>query len=151
MAKQAAAPQPRRRLRVIAPSPAIGAPVLTLEEALHLYIGLMEQSRQLGEHVQMIRTELLRTMDKLGIKSVREPDFEVIRQVRRRAPKIDYEKAEALLQRFGRLRECLVPRLDEEKVQKVVDELVAKGEISEEQAPYTYTPESEVLIVRKVA
>ncbi len=152
MAKQAAAPQPQKRLRVVAPRPSIEeTTVLSFDDALHLYIALMEQSRQLDQHLQLIRQELLRAMEKLAITSVREADFEVIRQVRHRAPRMDTQKAEALLERFGRLKECLVPQLDEEKARKVLDELSAAGKIPKEQLPYEFPPESEILIVRRAS
>lgn len=152
LAKNAAAPQPQRKLRVVAPRPSIEeAPVLSFEDALHLYIGLLEQSHALDQHLQVIRQELLRAMERLGITSVREEDFEVIRQVRHRGPRLDTEEAEALLERFGRLKECLVPQLDEDKARKVLDELKDTGKIAEAELPYEYPPESEVLVVRRAS
>lgn len=142
--------QAERRLRVVTDEVAVGqTPILNLEQIVFLYAGLLEQTRQLDELLEVLREQILRAMNELGIKSVREDEFEVIRQIRHRAAKLDEKKAEALLLRFGRLEECLTPQLDEQKVRQVLEELRAAGRIPEDQMPYVPVPESEALIVRR--
>ena len=129
----------------------LATPVFTLEEAIQLYIGLLEQARQLDQHLKVIRAELLRTMDGLGIQSVHQENLEILRQVRHYPPRLDRAKAEALLRQFGRLHECLVTELDENKARQTLEELRQQGRISEQQLPFEVLPESEVLIVRRAA
>ena len=126
-------------------------PDLSFEEVVQLYTGLLEQVKELDQHLKVLRQELLRTMDEMGIESVREDSLEVMRQVRHFAPRLDRDRAEALLRRHGRLQECLVTALDEDRAKQVLAELREQGRIAEGEMPLEYPPEREVLVVRRAA
>ncbi|HEX2924516.1 MAG TPA: hypothetical protein VHS28_10895, partial [Chloroflexota bacterium] len=64
-------------------------------------------------------------------------------------PQIYPERAEEILQRYGRLDECQVEVLDEEKARKVLEELFRHGALTKDELPYLYIKPTEALVVRE--
>lgn len=126
------------------------AMVLNLAEAVELYHDLLEQSKGMEQQVRLLRDRILDALSRIRADRVAVDGYEVERQLRHHAPQLNEELATEVLARHGRLEECQVEVLDQEKARAVIDELFQHGAISKDELPYIYVKPTEALVVRGV-
>lgn len=125
-------------------------PVLDMAQSLDLYYDLLEHTKSLEEQLRMMRDRILSVLASRRLERVEADGYEAIRQLRHHPPRLNEERAEELLRDMGRLEECQVEVLDEERARQVIDELFQHGSISKDDLPYVYVKPTEALIVRPV-
>lgn len=123
-------------------------PVLEMGEALELYYDLLQQSKGMEQQVRLLRDRILQSLGSRRIDRVQIDGYEAERQLRHHPPQINDDLAVEVLERHGRLEECQVEVLDEEKTRQVIDELFEHGSISKDELPYVYVKPTEALVVR---
>ncbi len=123
-------------------------PVLEMGEALELYYDLLQQSKGIEQQVRLLRDRILQSLGSRRIDRVQIDGYEAERQLRHHPPQINDDLAVEVLERHGRLEECQVEVLDEEKTRQVIDELFQHGSISKDELPYVYVKPTEALVVR---
>jgi len=126
-------------------------PVLQIGEALGLYYDLLQQSKELEQEVRLLRDRILRSLSDRRIDRIQADGYEAERQVRHHAPRLVEDKAEEILERHGRLEECMVQVLDVDRAREVIDELFRHGSISKDELPYIYVKPTEALLVHPLA
>ncbi len=123
--------------------------VLNLADALEVYHDLLEQSKELDQQVRLLRDRILQAMASRKLSQVEVDGYEVLRQFRHHAPLLNEEQARDLLRENGRLEECLVQQLDEDRAREVIDELFRHGRLAKDELPYVYVKPTEALVVRR--
>lgn len=126
------------------------APVLEFNEAVQLYFDLLNQSKGMMEQVRLLRDKILSTLSAQKLDRVEVDGFEAIRQIRHHSPQLNDELAAEILERHGRLEECQVQVLDEDKAKEVIEDLFHHGALSKDELPYIYVKPTEALVVNKV-
>lgn len=126
------------------------APVLDLDDALQLYYDLLNGSKGMMEQVRLLRDRILRTLSTHNLERVQVDGFEAIRQLRHHPPQLNEERATEILEMHGRLEECQVEVLDQEKAREIIEELFHQGTISKDELPYIYVKPTEALVVNRV-
>ncbi|MGE5618625.1 MAG: hypothetical protein ACM3US_05155 [Sphingomonadaceae bacterium] len=126
------------------------APVLTIDEAVELYFDLLQQSKGLEQQVRFLRDRILQSISSQRIDHLVVDGLEVERQVRHHPPQLNEDRAVQILAQHGRLEECQVEVLDQEKARAVIDELFRHGAISKDELPYIYVKPTQALVVRRV-
>ncbi len=124
--------------------------VLNLAGALELYSDLLEQAKDMDQQVRMLRDNILRAMALRRLDHVLADGYEAVRQLRHHAPQLNEDRAARILEEQGRLQECQVTSLDQERARAVIDELFRHGALSKDELPYVYVRPTEALIVRRV-
>lgn len=124
--------------------------VLNLADSLELYYDLLEHSKGLDQHIRMLRDGILRAMSERQLDQVQVDGYQASRQLRHHAPQLNEDLAAEILEQQGRLDECLVQALDEEKAREVIEELFRHGALSKDDLPYIYVKPTEALVVRPV-
>lgn len=126
------------------------APVLNLADALELYYDLLGQSKEMDQQVRLLRDRILHSLSSRRIDRIQVDGYEAVRQLRHHPPQLNEERTAELLEEHGRLQECQVEVLDQEKARKVIDELFRHGALSKDELPYVYVKPTEALVVRRV-
>jgi hypothetical protein len=128
----------------------LDAPTIPLADAIQLYFNLLDETKGLEEQLRLLRGRILSTLAARKLDRVQADGVEVLRQVRHHPPRINIDMAEEILRQHGRLEECRVEMLDEEKARGVIDELFRHGSLSKDDLPYLYVKPTEALIVHEV-
>lgn len=125
-------------------------PVLELDDAVQLYFDLLTQSKETMEQVRLLRDKILTTLSAQKLDRVQVDGFEAIRQIRHHPPQLNEERAIEILESHGRLDECQIEVLDEDKARDVIEDLFHHGALSKDELPYIYVKPTEALVVNKV-
>ncbi len=125
-------------------------PVLELEDALGLYYDLLNESKGILEQVRLLRDRILHVLSARKIDRIEANGYEAVRQVRHHPPRLNEQRAVEILERHGRLDECQVEVLDEDRAMAVIEDLFHHGALSKDELPYIYVRPTEALIVNRV-
>ncbi|MGI5834981.1 MAG: hypothetical protein ACOX87_00640 [Chloroflexota bacterium] len=126
------------------------SPVLEFDEAVQLYYDLLTQSKEMTEQVRLLRDKILRTLSAKKLERVQVDGYEAVRQIRHHPPQLNEDRAVEILEQHGRLEECQVEVLDEDKAREVIEDLFHHGALSKDELPYIYVKPTEALLVNKV-
>ena len=123
------------------------APVLNMADALELYYDLLQQAKGMEQQVRLLRDRILQSLASRKIDRLQVDGYEAERQLRHHPPQLNEDRANEILERHGRLEECQIETLDQEKARAVIDELFRHGAISKDELPYVYVKPTEALVV----
>ncbi len=126
------------------------APVLQMADALELYYDLLQQSKDIDQQVRLLRDRIIQSLASRRVDRVQVNGLEAERQLRHHPPHLNEDRAVEILERHGRLEECQVEVLDEEKARAAIDELFRHGAIGKDELPYVYVKPTEALVVSRV-
>ncbi|MHB0868756.1 MAG: hypothetical protein ACYC66_01550 [Chloroflexota bacterium] len=126
------------------------APVLNMGDALELYFDLLQQTKGMEQQVRLLRDRILHTLSSRRIDQLQVDGYEAERQLRHHPPQLNEDRAAQILESHGRLEECQVEVLDQEKARAVIDELFRHGSLSKDELPYVYVKPTEALVVNRV-
>ncbi len=127
----------------------LDAPVISLSDAIQMYRDLLEESKGIEGQLRLLRGKILGTLAAQRLDSVQVDGVEAMRQVRHHPPRLITDRAEEILRQHGRLEECQVETLDEERARDVIEDLFRHGALTREELPYIYVKPTEALIVRE--
>ncbi len=123
------------------------APVLTMADALELYYDLLQQAKGMEQQVRLLRDRILQSLASRKIDRLQVDGYEAERQLRHHPPQLNEDRAAQILKSHGRLEECQVEVLDQQKATEVIEELFRHGAISKDELPYIYVKPTEALLV----
>lgn len=126
------------------------APVLNLADALELYYDLLQQAKEMEQQVRMLRDRILYSLASRRIDRVEVDGYQAERQIRHHPPQLNEDRAAEILVKHGRLEECQVEVLDQEKARQVIEELFRHGALTKDELPYVYVKPTEALVIRRV-
>ncbi len=125
-------------------------PVLNLNDTLELYYGLLEKTKEMEQEVRLLRDRILHSLSERGIAKEQVDGYDVERQIRHHPPQLNEDLAIEILAKHGRLAECQVEVLDQEKAREVIDQLFRHGALTKNELPFIYVKPTEALVVRQV-
>lgn len=125
-------------------------PTLSLADTIELYHDMLEQSKVMDQEVRLVRDRILRALASQRIDQIQSDGYEAIRQLRHHPPQLNEDRATEILREHGRLQECQVQVLDQEKARQAIEELFRHGALSKDELPYVYVKPTEALIVRRM-